>query len=109
MKKIVFLDFALLLLRWGVLCATVMERAGPLLNAVPALGGKLGRPSSLGSAKPIPAKSQMKCLAVSKPFIVGSLQEPVPAASGTAHPGASLATFSSTGMEPNFASWGDRR
>ena len=86
-----------------------MESAGPLLHAVPAPGGKLRCPSSLGSAKPILAKNQMKCSAVGKLFIGGSLQEPVPIASGTAHPGASLATFSSAGMEPGFAGRGDRR
>lgn len=81
----------------------------PLPNAVPAPGGKPGRPSSFGGAKPILAKSRMKRSSVGKSFIGGSLQELVAVPSGTAHPGASLAMVSSAGMELGFASWGDQR
>ena len=68
-KKQVFLDFALLLLRWGVLRAVVTESARPLPNAVVAPGGKLGPPLSLSSAEPVPEKSQIQSSAVGKQFI----------------------------------------
>ncbi|XP_074789425.1 uncharacterized protein LOC141974073 [Athene noctua] len=43
-KNRVFVEFAGLFSRQGALCAAAMESAGPLLNAVPAAGGKPGAP-----------------------------------------------------------------